>query len=46
MGWLRGEKTIPCGPNGEHVTVRLVDTSQPTNNRLKQWQCWTPQRGK
>ena len=25
MAWLRGEKTMPFGPNGEHVTVRLVD---------------------
>ena len=26
-GWLRGEKTMPFGPNGEHVTVRLVDST-------------------
>ena len=25
MAWLRGEKTMPFGPNGEHVPVRLVD---------------------
>ena len=24
--WLRGEKTMPFGHNGEHVPVRLVDT--------------------
>ena len=29
MAWLRGEKTMPFGPNGEHVTVRLVDPSSP-----------------
>ena len=23
--WLRGEKTMPFGPNGEHVAVRLID---------------------
>ena len=23
--WLKGEVTRPFGPNGEHVTVRLVD---------------------
>ena len=23
MAWLRGEKTMPFGPHGEHVTVRL-----------------------
>src|ERR1700686_844254 len=34
MAWLRGEKTVPFGPNGEHVTVRLVDSSEPGNNRL------------
>jgi type I restriction enzyme R subunit len=25
MAWLRGEKTMPFGHNGEHVPVRLVD---------------------
>lgn len=34
MAWLRGEKTMPFGLNGEHVTVRLVDSSQPANSRL------------
>ena len=29
MAWLRGEKTMPFGPNGEHVTVRLVDAAHP-----------------
>ena len=29
MAWLRGEKTMPFGPHGEHVTVRLVDAAQP-----------------
>lgn len=23
--WVRGEQSMPFGPNGEHVTVRLVD---------------------
>src|SRR5262245_24079053 len=32
--WLRGEKTMPFGKNGEHVPVRLVDTVEPGNNRL------------
>ena len=35
MSWLRGEKTMPFGHNGEHVSVRLVDTVQPANNRLR-----------
>jgi type I restriction enzyme R subunit len=34
MAWLRGEKTMPFGHNGEHVPVRLVDAVQPANNRL------------
>ena len=25
MAWVRGERTMPFGPNGEHVTIRLVD---------------------
>src|ERR1043166_7399397 len=28
MAWLRGEKTMPFGPNGEHVSIRLVDAVQ------------------
>ncbi|MDB6140405.1 MAG: type site-specific deoxyribonuclease, HsdR family [Verrucomicrobiaceae bacterium] len=45
MAWLRGEKTMPFGPNGEHVTVRLVDFAQPTNNRLTVTNQWTYQTG-
>jgi type I restriction enzyme R subunit len=25
--WLRGERTMPFGPNGEHVTINLVEWS-------------------
>ncbi len=35
--WLTGEKTMPFGPNGEHVTVRLLDfekPNDPTRNQL------------
>jgi type I site-specific restriction-modification system R (restriction) subunit len=32
--WLRGEKTMPYGKNGEHVPVHLMDVVQPANNRL------------
>jgi type I restriction enzyme, R subunit len=32
--WLWGEKTMPFGPNGEHVTIRLVDISSPSQNTL------------
>ena len=45
MAWLRGEKTMPFGPNGEHVAVRLVDFSQPGNNRLTVTNQWTYQTG-
>jgi len=43
--WLRGEKTMPFGHNGEHVPVRLVDTTQPGNNRLTVTNQWTYQAG-
>jgi type I restriction enzyme R subunit len=39
--WLRGEKTMPFGPNGEHVPVRLVDFDNPRNNRLVVTNQWT-----
>jgi type I restriction enzyme R subunit len=45
MAWLRGEKTMPFGPNGEHVAVRLVDFTQPGNNRLTVVNQWTYQTG-
>ena len=45
MAWLRGEKTMPFGPHGEHVTVRLVDSSNPANNRLTVTNQWTYQTG-
>ena len=43
--WLRGEKTMPFGPNGEHVAVRLVDAVEPANNRLVVTNQWTFQAG-
>src|SRR5204862_7293956 len=42
---LRGEKTMPFGPDGEHVTVRLADFSQLANNRLTVCNQWTYQAG-
>jgi type I restriction enzyme R subunit len=39
--WLRGEKTLPFGPNGEHVPIRLLDREQPGNNRLTVTNQWT-----
>ena len=45
MAWLRGEKTLPFGLHGEHVPVRLVDFSQPANNRLTVCNQWTYRTG-
>lgn len=38
--WLRGEKTMPFGENGEHTSVRLIDSENPANNEFiitSQW---------
>ena len=43
--WLRGEKTMPFGPNGQHVAVRLIDFTQPGMNRLTVANQWTYQIG-
>ena len=32
--WLRGERTMPFGPNNQHTPVRLLDLDDPANNRL------------
>src|ERR1700730_6658734 len=45
MAWLRGEKTMPFGEHGEHVTVRLVDPGQRANSRLIVCNQWTYQAG-
>jgi type I restriction enzyme R subunit len=45
MAWMRGEKTMPFGRNGEHVSVRLVDAVQPANNRFTVVNQWTFQAG-
>jgi type I restriction enzyme R subunit len=40
MAWLRGEKTMPFGLQGEHVPIRLVETTNPAQNQLvvtNQW---------
>lgn len=31
--WLKGERTMPFGPNGEHVPIHLIDFETLTNNR-------------
>lgn len=33
MEWLRGDKSMPFGPNGEHTGVRLIDFDDLRNNR-------------
>ncbi|MET0793117.1 MAG: type I restriction endonuclease, partial [Polyangiaceae bacterium] len=30
--WLRGDRSMPFGPNDEHVTIRLLDFDDPENN--------------
>lgn len=45
MAWLRGEKTMPFGKNGEHVPVRLVDADNPGSNHLVVTNQWTYQAG-
>ncbi len=45
MAWLRGEKTMPFGPHGEHVAVRLVDTANPSHNQLVVTNQWIYQAG-
>lgn len=44
MTWVRGEKTMPFGANGEHVTIRLID-ADPANNRRTVANQWTFQHG-
>jgi type I restriction enzyme, R subunit len=45
MAWLRGEKTMPFGPHGEHVPVRLVDAANPARNQFVVTNQWTYQAG-
>ena len=45
MMWLRGEKSMPFGPDGEYVPIRLVDSDLPANNRLTVCNQWTFQAG-
>lgn len=45
MAWVRGEKTMPFGENGEHVPVRLVDFDNPSRNRFTVVNQWTYQAG-
>jgi type I restriction enzyme R subunit len=31
--WLRGERSMPFGPNGEHVTIHLIDFDDLSRNQ-------------
>jgi len=33
-GWIRNEKTMPFGENGEHVSVKLIDYDNIENNEF------------
>jgi type I restriction enzyme R subunit len=44
MAWVRGEKTMPFGAHGEHVSIRLID-ADPANNRCTVANQWTFQHG-
>lgn len=37
MAWLTGQKSMPFGPNGEHVTIRLIDFANPVDPSINQW---------
>ena len=39
--WVKGDKTMPFGPNGEHTTVRLIDFDNPLNNERIVCNQWT-----
>lgn len=44
--WLLGERSMPFGANGEHVTIRLIDFDTLKNNRFVVTQQFTFRAGK
>ena len=44
--WVMGEKSMPFGENGEHVTVKLVDFNDPEQNQYVVTQQYTFRAGK
>lgn len=44
--WLLGERSMPFGQNGEHVTIRLIDFDTLKNNRFVVTQQFTFRAGK
>jgi len=43
--WMRGDKTMPFGPNNEHTSVRLIDFDDPENNDFVVTNQWTFRAG-
>ncbi len=43
--WLRGDRSMPFGPNGDHVPVRLIDFQNLENNQYVVTQQYTVQSG-
>ncbi len=44
--WLLGDRSMPFGENGEHVTIRLIDFEDPKQNRFVVTQQFTFRAGK
>ena len=44
--WLTGERSMPFGPNGEHVTVNLIDFNDLEQNQYTVTQQFTIRAGK
>jgi type I restriction enzyme R subunit len=44
--WLLGERSMPFGENGEHVTIRLIDFEELKQNRFVVTQQYTVRMGK
>lgn len=43
--WMRGERSMPFGPNNEHVAVRLIDFENPKQNQYIVTQQYTYRAG-
>lgn len=37
MSWLTGQKSMPFGADGEHVSIRLIDFDHPEDDSANQW---------
>jgi type I restriction enzyme R subunit len=43
--WLTGQRSMPFGENGEHVTIRLIDFDDPEQNQYVMTTQYTVQSG-